>query len=246
MCQQKNGALKKIAKRDAYVHVTCALFSELYYIDDFEKMTVRGCNNTDKRSKSQHVCDYCKKQGNLFTCHASGCQTVSHIYCALKASVETKSQKPVWSLRLGNAENPVKTFLDYEDLQIKEIMKEIYVRLRRKDNMPAVTMAKETENENKNSSAKKKKKGKVAEEEVAPEHMLSEEEEATLIGISEEVKEKLKSIASGYGQGKNVRGGSVEMQCRQHKMEDLYCICNKPNSSDLSMFACDSCGNYLE
>jgi len=61
LCHQKNGALKKVAKRDTYVHVACALFSELYYIDDFEKMTVRACQNIDKRSKSQHVCDYCKK-----------------------------------------------------------------------------------------------------------------------------------------------------------------------------------------
>ncbi len=233
--------------------MTCALFSELYYIDDFEKMTVRGCNNSDKRSKSQHVCDYCKKQGNLHTCHASNCQTVSHVYCALKAVVDAKPKAnkqtpPVWAFRLGNTENPVKTLLDYEDPQIKEIIKEIFVRLRRKDQMPVTvttTMAEETENENKNSSAKKKKRGKavVEEEVVAPEHMLSEEEEATVIGISEEVKEKLKSIASGYGQGKTVRGGSVEMQCRQHPMEDLYCICNKPNATDISMFACDSCGN---
>ena len=222
-------------------------------------MTVRSCTKSEKRiSKQTKICDGCKKPGSLVKCDITSCEATTHIYCALRGMVEFTQKKDeppkTWSYKLSNQENPVKVTLDLEDTMLKESLESEYVKLEKiakklSGDVEEQEPEPEPENDNKNSSAKKKKGNRRNTKEEEPEatKMLNEEDEAAIIGINEEIKDKLKEYIKALPQGNSPRGGEIVLQCKSHKMEDLYCICNLPYDNGRAMFGCDCCskGNFF-
>ena len=222
-------------------------------------MTVRSCTKSEKRiSKQTKGCDGCKKPGNLVKCDIASCDATTHIYCALRGIVEIiqkKDEPKVWSYKLGNQENPVKVYLDPEDTMLKDGLESAYVKLdkiSKKLSGESEEQVQEIEpdGDSRNNSAVKKKRGsqkkiKGQDEELENIKMLTEDEEAVIIGINEEIKDKLRDLLKGLPQGNNLKGGEFILQCKNHKIEELYCVCNLPYDNGRAMVGCDCCSKEI-
>ncbi len=227
--------MKKVAK-DTFVHITCALFSELYNINDFEKMSI---TKSEKRIPKQNKeCEYCKKSGNLMKCDKENCTASSHIYCALRARM---GKNPKWICQFITKANSIKVTIDVEDIPQKETFETIYAKLEEakimfegEENVHNIESQMSIENNNPKKSNKKIGKG---------------QKENIPFLIYNEIKENLKGLRNSFPVGKEPRGGEVKLFCEDHKSEDLYCLCERPYNETSPekrfMIGCESCGIHI-
>jgi len=238
------------------VHVTCALFSELYEIEDFENMTIKACPKSEKRVPKQNKnCDHCKKSGSIFKCEINNCENYTHIYCAfinkIKFLAEDDESQKGWSIRLSKEGQLPKFSFDASDPKLRDALKGLYERVldvsSKGSEQDEESMEIEADTSTKKKKGKKndKKKGKVVSK-TPIKKTLSEEDEEMLNEIFDQTKKKLiagtKNLSGNNNKDSPVRGGSLKFECLSHHSPELYCICKLPYDDMRFMVGCDSCG----
>jgi len=236
------------------VHITCALFSELYEVDDFLNITLQACPKSEKRVPKQHKhCDHCNKSGNLFNCDVRDCENYTHIYCALSNKIkhlaEDEDSSAGWSVRLIKEGQIPKITFDPNDPKLKETLSELYEKVlivsgRTMNNDEEMTKIEIEEN-----GSQKKKRGKKSENpkgKAQSRISLNEEDQALFNGFYDEFKRKitqsLKSLPSSSSN--SLWGGSIRFECTTDRTPELYCICQLEYDDMRFMVGCDCCGKF--
>lgn len=259
ICHQKVGAFKR-ASNDTFVHITCALFSELYEIESFEDMSIKACPKSEKRVPKQHKhCWFCKKAGNLYNCDANDCENNVHIYCALlnkvTLQIDDEDAEGGWSVRLSKQSSQAPKFVfDLMDPKIKEHLKNIYVRVLKAsgkiENNDDEAIEEENHGKKKKGGKNQKKKGGKGQPAKTEHHpvSLSKEDETAFTGVYNDMKKALADATKqtlATSNNKSLHGGQLKFECPNNKSAELYCTCGLPYDDTRFMLGCDSCDNWF-
>ncbi len=236
------------------MHITCALFSDLYEIADFENMTITASPKTEKRVPKQNKhCDFCAKSLNLFKCSTPECDSHTHIQCALNDRnnylIEDEESLGGYVIRLFRDNNPIKVTFDPNEQSIQESIKNFY--LKAQEMVSAKPSEEQMQIESEQGSKRKKggdkKKGKKAQPTAtqkpeAQEYILTEDDEEFLKELNSEFQENVTDELKDIPPSSYIRGGKMILECPAHRSVEQYCICNLPYDQTRFMVGCDCCG----
>jgi len=238
------------------VHITCALFSELYEVESFEYMNIKACPKSEKRVPKQHKhCWFCKKAGNLYNCDVNDCENNVHIYCAflnkIPLQADDEDAEGGWAIRPSKQNGNAPRFsFDLMDPKVKENLKSLFVRVLKVsgkiENHDEEAIEEEANSKKKKGGKKnEKKKGKGQPAKTEHQVALAKEDETSFTGIYNDMKKALADATKSslaLSNNKSLHGGQLRFECPGDKSSELYCTCSLPYDETRFMLGCDSCG----
>ena len=256
-----DGPLKRVDE-NTWIHVICAMFSDQYYIHNFDSIEIRKIPEKDlsneKRRVKQRHCEHCTGTGfnNLVKCQHEGCNKYSHVYCLVKnRAIQDRNKEKIddipdglywgFSLILNDIDFEKKLHSKYQpplyNVNIKRILE--FVEKVNK----AITDDPNLDPKKGEDHILKKRRGKKSISALQTDDPFISN---ILSNIVERSSSIVKAVEDEEGlfqnplyELKNIVSKRISVQCTHHKEPEKYCICENSNNSEESfMIACDACG----
>ena len=261
--------MKQTSAND-WVHLTCALFSDQFEIENYETMEITSRIKSDKRvPKTGKKCEHCLMHGNLFKCGHHDCDRYTHIYCAFKNKIqyviEEEETIEGWKFKLqvypGSGQGPKVNF-DENEPRLHQGVNTIFKKCIEfmMGDRPIIENEVSSNNillsgsksQNKRKAKQPKKKSNLKEKEIKD---TIDQNEDKLGQIHKKLSETISNYFNSSGNSQIIslkdqiyRGGKMILECSEHRSPDLFCVCNRSYDdyiTNSTWVGCDRCDSWF-